>query len=65
MAVEICDKLWTDWGNEIVGSSKRPTQLYTVNIPLVEDLLVEGKRKAVYANMWRSSYGSLFKATTS
>lgn len=64
VAVDICDHLWSNWGTEVVGSSKRPTQLYTVNIPLVEDWLLREKRKTVYAQMWRSSYGSLFKATT-
>lgn len=63
VAVEICDHLWKNWGTEVVGNNKRPTQLYTVNIPLVEEQLIQENRKSVYAQMWRNSYGSLFKST--
>ena len=50
-----------DEGKEQV--EKHRTQLYTINVPLVPKALEQGRRRAVWANMWRSAYGSLFKQT--
>ena len=52
-----------DGGEEGKVVERHRTQLYTINVPLVPKALEEGRRKAVWANMWRSAYGSLFKQT--
>jgi broad specificity polyphosphatase/5'/3'-nucleotidase SurE len=63
-AAEVCERLWNDWGYEqSSGSSKRKVQLYTVNIPLKEDVLVKENRKICWTTMWRNYYGQLFKPT--
>jgi tubulin--tyrosine ligase len=63
-AVEVCERLWNDWGYEqSSGGQKRKVQLYTVNIPLQEDVLVKENRKMCWTTMWRNYYGQLFKPT--
>jgi tubulin--tyrosine ligase len=63
VAVDVCRRLWEDWGYEGGSSSKRPVQVYTVNVPLIEDALAREKRKVCWTRMWRNSYGQLFKPT--
>ncbi|OCF36724.1 5'/3'-nucleotidase SurE [Kwoniella heveanensis CBS 569] len=63
-AVEVCAKLFNDWGydhDHVLG--RHLVQIYSVNIPLVEDALVRAERKTCWTNMWRNTYGGLFKAT--
>jgi len=63
-AVEVCERLWNDWGLEqSSGDKKRKVQLYTVNIPLKEDVLVKENRRICWTTMWRNYYGQLFKPT--
>jgi hypothetical protein len=62
-AVEVCERLWNDWGLEQSGDKKRKVQLYTVNIPLKEDVLVKESRRICWTTMWRNYYGQLFKPT--
>ncbi|OCF60428.1 5'/3'-nucleotidase SurE [Kwoniella mangroviensis CBS 10435] len=64
-AVDVCEKLYDDWGwDEDHEKGRHLVQVYSVNIPLVEGDLEVGKRKTAWTNMWRNSYGRLFKATT-
>ncbi|EIW70773.1 hypothetical protein TREMEDRAFT_68211 [Tremella mesenterica DSM 1558] len=59
-AVEVCKRLWDDWGYESLNPRRR-VQVYSVNIPLVEDKLETINRKVCWATMWRNTYGGLFK----
>ena len=61
VAVDVCARLWEDWGYE--DSEGRRVQVYSVNVPLVPEALDEEKRKVVWTNMWRNAYGQLFKQT--
>jgi broad specificity polyphosphatase/5'/3'-nucleotidase SurE len=60
-AVDVCKRLFDDWGYE--DHSKRPVQVYSINIPLVEEALTPEKRKVCFTRMWRNTYGQLFKPT--
>ena len=60
-AVDVCARLWEDWGYES-GGSKR-VQLYSVNVPLVEKALEKKTRRVYWTSMWRNAYGQLFKTT--
>lgn len=63
-AVEICERLWNDWGYENgPGATRRKIQVYTVNLPLREVYLEKRNRKVCWTTMWRSNYGQLFKPT--
>ena len=63
-AIDVVERLWNDWGYEqSSGDKKRKVQLYTVNIPLKEDVLVKANRKICWTTMWRNYYGQLFKPT--
>ncbi|WWC70352.1 5'/3'-nucleotidase SurE [Kwoniella pini CBS 10737] len=64
-AVDVCERLFGDWGyDEDHEKGRHLVQIYSVNIPLVESDLQKDKRKTAWTNMWRNSYGRLFKATT-
>ena len=60
IAVDVCRRLWDDWGWD--GPGKR-VQVYTMNVALVEEVLLPGQSKVCWTKMWRNSYGRLFKAT--
>jgi tubulin--tyrosine ligase len=62
VSVDVCERLWRNWGYEDDSKSK-PVQVYSVNVPLVEEDLEKDERKVVWTTMWRSTYGSLFKTT--
>lgn len=61
VAVDVCARLWEDWGYE--DSEGRRVQIYSINVPLVPEVLEKEKRRVVWTNMWRNAYGQLFKAT--
>ncbi|WRT66223.1 5'/3'-nucleotidase SurE [Kwoniella shivajii] len=64
-AADVCEKLFNDWGwDEDHEKGRHLVQVYSVNIPLVEGDLEVGTRKTAWTNMWRNSYGRLFKDTT-
>ena len=42
---------------------RRPVQVYSVNVPLIEEALTVEKRKVCWTKMWRNTYGQLFKVT--
>jgi len=64
VTVDVCARLWENWGNErFKDGHKEPTQLFTVNVPLVEEPLLPQNRKMCWTNMWRNSYGGLFQQT--
>jgi len=63
VAVDVCKRLFDDWGYED-DDSKRPVQVYSVNVPLVPEALTPENRKTCFTHMYRNSYGRLFKPTT-
>ncbi|WWD17425.1 5'/3'-nucleotidase SurE [Kwoniella shandongensis] len=72
ISVDICKKLFEDWGadegpssstSSTTGKEKNKVQIYSVNVPLIEDALIESNRKVCWTGMWRNSYGQLFKTT--
>ena len=61
ISVEVCERLWNDWGYE--DDTDRRVQIYSINVPLVVEQLEKDNRKVCWTNMWRNAYGQLFKAT--
>jgi broad specificity polyphosphatase/5'/3'-nucleotidase SurE len=55
--------LFDDWGYED-DDTKRPVQVYSVNVPLVPEVLTVENRKTCFTHMYRNTYGQLFKPTT-
>ncbi|KAI5453223.1 hypothetical protein NCC49_006248 [Naganishia albida] len=67
-AVEVCARLWADWGYDsghqrsLDGSRmKGRVQLYAVNLLLVEEFLKRENRRVVWTRIARNGYGQLFK----
>lgn len=57
--------LWDNWGSDEGGLRNGEVDLYNVNIPMVNELLNEEGLKIYWTNIWRNSYGRLFKAHVS
>lgn len=62
VAVEVCRRLFADWGWED-REAQKPVQLYTVNIPLVPEALAPENRRICFTTMFRNTYGKLFEET--
>ncbi|RSH93391.1 hypothetical protein EHS25_007747 [Saitozyma podzolica] len=58
-AVEACQRLWGDWGREPEGGL---VQVYSINVPLDEDVLAKDKRRFCWTTIRRNTYGSLFRS---
>lgn len=56
--------LWNNWGKDEGGLRNGEVDLYSINIPLGENLLTEQGLKICTTTMWRNSYGRLFKRLT-
>jgi len=65
LGARIIHHLWDNWGEDKGGLRNGEIDLYSVNIPLVEDLLTANSLKIYSTTMWRNSYGRLFKSTSS
>ncbi|KAK4686130.1 hypothetical protein P7C73_g4002, partial [Tremellales sp. Uapishka_1] len=65
ISADICSRLWQDWGYERggEGDKRKRVQVYSINVPLVEDALTLANRKICWTKMWRNTYGQLFKTT--
>ncbi|EAU93004.2 cytoplasm protein [Coprinopsis cinerea okayama7 len=61
----IIQHLWHNWGSDDCGLRNGEVDLYSVNIPLIEDILSEEGLKVYWTTMWRNSYGRLFKDVSS
>ncbi|CAA7265780.1 unnamed protein product [Cyclocybe aegerita] len=57
----IINHLWNNWGEDECGLRDGEVDLYSINIPLIEDILSEEGLKICWTKMWRNSYGRLFK----
>ncbi|GLB36173.1 putative cytoplasm protein [Lyophyllum shimeji] len=62
LGAHIIHHLWNNWGKDMEGLRNGEVDLYSVNIPLVEDLLTPDGLKIYSTTMWRNSYGRLFKS---
>ncbi|KAG6902871.1 hypothetical protein C0995_010040 [Termitomyces sp. Mi166 len=56
--------LWNNWGKDQGGLRNGEVDLYSINIPLGENLLTEEGPKICTTTMWRNSYRRLFKRTS-
>ncbi|CAL1716225.1 unnamed protein product [Somion occarium] len=54
--------IWEHWAQDKDGLRDGEVDLYSINIPMVRGLLSEEGLKICWTNMWRNSYGHLFKA---
>jgi len=61
LGCQIVHHLWDNWGSDESGLRSGEVDLYNVNIPLIEELLSDEGLKIYWTNMWRNSYGRLFK----
>jgi tubulin--tyrosine ligase len=59
LSIRIIDKLWNNWGQDPTSPRNGETELYNVNIPLVQELLVPGAVEVVWTRIWRNRYGSV------
>ena len=57
----IINYLWNNWGEDEYGLRDGEVDLYTVNIPLIEQILGVDGLKVCWTRLWRNSYGQLFK----
>ena len=57
----ILNHLWNNWGEDECGLRDGEVDLYTVNIPLIEQILDVDGLKVCWTRLWRNSYGQLFK----
>lgn len=62
LAGRIINHLWCNWGSDDCGLRPGEVDLYSVNIPLIEELLAKGSLKIHWTTLWRNSYGSLFES---
>ncbi|KAH9486911.1 putative tubulin--tyrosine ligase PBY1 [Psilocybe cubensis] len=61
LGCRIIKYLWHNWGADDCGLRQGEVDLYSVNIPLVEEILSSDGLKICWTRMWRNSYGRLFK----
>ena len=57
----IINHLWNNWGEDECGLRDGEVDLYTVNIPLIEQILSVDGLKVCWTRLFRNSYGQLFK----
>ena len=57
----IIHHLWNNWGEDECGLRNGEVDLYSVNIPLIEQILSVDGLKVCWTKLWRNSYGQLFK----
>lgn len=62
LGVKIIQHLWNTWTKDSLGGVRDgEVDLYTVNIPLVENLLTQEGLKVYWTTLWRNSYHRLFQ----
>lgn len=64
LSCRIINYLWNNWGKDDCGLRRGEVDLYSVNIPLIEDILSDEGLKICWTTMWRNSYGRLFKSVS-
>jgi len=61
LACRIINYLWNNWGSDDSGLRQGEVDLYSINIPLIEELLADHGLKICQTTLWRNSYGRLFE----
>jgi 5'/3'-nucleotidase SurE len=61
LGCRIINHLWNNWGEDEYGLRDGEVDLYSVNIPLIEQILSVDGLKVCWTRLWRNSYGRLFK----
>jgi tubulin---tyrosine ligase len=61
LGCQIISHLWDNWGKDGSGLRDGEVDLYSINIPLIEDILSDQGLDIYWTTMWRNSYGRLFK----
>lgn len=62
LGVKIIQHLWNNWAKDSSGGVRDgEVDLYSVNLPLVANLLTEESLKVYWTTVWRSSYHRLFQ----
>ena len=64
LAAKIIRHLWDNWGQDEGGLRNGEIDLYSVNIPMIRELLSEEGLPIIWTRLWRNSYHRLFKAHT-
>ncbi|KAF8872128.1 survival protein sure-like phosphatase/nucleotidase [Gymnopilus junonius] len=62
LSCRIINYLWNNWGQDDCGIRHGEVDLYSINIPLIENILSDEGLKISWTTMWRNSYGRLFKS---
>jgi tubulin---tyrosine ligase len=68
--MRIINHLWDNWGGDPLGlrtsahTGEKEVDLYSINVPMIPELLAEQDLPICWTDMWRKSYGQLFKAHT-
>lgn len=62
LACRIISHLWYNWGPDDSGLRNSEVDLYSINIPLIEELLTDRGLRICWTTLWRNSYGSLFES---
>ena len=62
LGCRIIQHIWHNWGQDKDSLRNGEVDLYSINIPLIDRLLTEEGLKIYWTNIWRNSYGRLFKA---
>jgi len=57
----IINYLWNNWGEDECGLRDGEVDLYSVNIPMIEQILGVDGLKVCWTRLFRNSYGQLFK----
>ncbi|KAI9508756.1 sure-like protein [Russula earlei] len=61
LSVKIIGYLWDNWGNDEAGLRNGEIDLYSINVPMVQELLSEDGLPIVWTRVWRNTYHRLFK----
>ena len=61
LSAGIINYLWSNWGADEGGLRNGEVDFYSVNLPMVEELLSDDGLQIVWTTMWRNSYGRLFE----
>jgi len=64
LGCRIIQYLWHNWGQDQDSLRNGEVDLYSINIPLIDGLLTEEGLKIYWTNIWRNSYGRLFKTVS-
>lgn len=61
LGCRIINHLWNNWDEDDCGLRDGEVDLYSINIPLIKEILSPEGLKIAWTRIWRNSYGRLFK----